>query len=299
MRRTLTTLLLVLLGLVAPLGAQRPLVGTTLTLTDTSADALHVGCAIGSSSCTGGVKAGTLAVASNATVGGTLGVTGATTLTSTLGVGGVATLASAAITSGATIGGTLGVTGAITGSSTITALSSLVSSISSGGAVELIQSGATTDEKNTYLRLVSSSARLTFCNDASSSCNDALTVTRSGATPILSTWSTAMAYTGVITPAALAAGNNNNYAPTGFAAAYRLRLTSGAASVLTGIAGGTDGREIVICTTNSTSIGLSNEDGNSTAANRIVVNAASSVFPCARLIYDGPLARWLVQGDLK
>lgn len=46
-----------------------PLVGTTLTTTSTSADSVHVGCAVGSSTCTGGIKAGPIDVSSVVSAG--------------------------------------------------------------------------------------------------------------------------------------------------------------------------------------------------------------------------------------
>lgn len=56
--------------------AQRPGAFSTLTLTDTTADSLHVGCAVGSSTCTGGIKSGphtvTTLTASGTIVGGDL-----------------------------------------------------------------------------------------------------------------------------------------------------------------------------------------------------------------------------------
>jgi hypothetical protein len=73
--------IVLLLALSASAQAQnRPLVGSTVQTTDTSANSLLVGCSVGSVSCTGGIKAGP------ATLGSTLAVTGATTLTSTLTV---------------------------------------------------------------------------------------------------------------------------------------------------------------------------------------------------------------------
>lgn len=53
------TLLVGFLLIATPVFAQnKPGKFTTLTTTDTSADSVHVGCAVGSSTCTGGIKAG-------------------------------------------------------------------------------------------------------------------------------------------------------------------------------------------------------------------------------------------------
>lgn len=73
-------------GFGVPAFAQnRPLTGSTLTLTDTTVDSLHVGCAVGSSACTGGIKAGVATIATlttttfstaTLTASGTASVTG-------------------------------------------------------------------------------------------------------------------------------------------------------------------------------------------------------------------------------
>lgn len=79
-----------LVGLVAWLGvalhaqgASRPYAVSTLTTTDTSADSLHVGCAVGSSSCTGGIKAGPMTLgglltANSANFSGAVSITATT-----------------------------------------------------------------------------------------------------------------------------------------------------------------------------------------------------------------------------
>lgn len=58
-----TSILLLCLLLAAPVAAQeRPIAGTTVQTTDTSANSLLVGCAVGSTTCTGGIKAGALVI---------------------------------------------------------------------------------------------------------------------------------------------------------------------------------------------------------------------------------------------
>lgn len=80
-------ILLVCLLWAAPAIAQvRPGAFTTLTTTDTSADSAHIGCAVGSSTCTGGIKAGPFS-------GSAVTVTGALT-GATLVVGGGTSIAS-------------------------------------------------------------------------------------------------------------------------------------------------------------------------------------------------------------
>lgn len=57
--------------------AQRPAPGafTVVTITNTTTDALHVGCAVGSAACTGGIKAGTVAASTIAIGTGGAGLT--------------------------------------------------------------------------------------------------------------------------------------------------------------------------------------------------------------------------------
>lgn len=61
----LTLITLVVACASVPISAQRPIAATTLTTTSTSADSIHVGCAVGAagSTCTGGIKAGTATIA--------------------------------------------------------------------------------------------------------------------------------------------------------------------------------------------------------------------------------------------
>jgi hypothetical protein len=99
-----------------------------------------------------------------------------------------------------------------------------------------------------------------------------------------------------ISPSALSTGNNNNYAPTGFATSYLIRLDGGAGSpVITGLAGGEAGRLIVLCRVTGSSISITAEDGNSTAANRFTVAKTLSAVAdgdCMQFIYDGTSSRW-------
>lgn len=76
-------LLMCLLWAAPAFGQARPGNFTTINALDTSADALHVGCAVTSSTCTGGIKGGTIAL-----VGATSTITNASaTLNVTTGAG--------------------------------------------------------------------------------------------------------------------------------------------------------------------------------------------------------------------
>ena len=139
MKRAVLIVLFLLLA--APAWAQiRPGAFTVVTTTDTSANSLLVGCTVGSTTCTGGIKAGpvassTLTTTGAATVGnaltvsaggasitGTVGITGDTTVIGGLGVTGSLTVVSgASVGTSLSVGTTLTVTGVITGSSQINA----------------------------------------------------------------------------------------------------------------------------------------------------------------------------------
>ncbi len=102
---------------------------------------------------------------------------------------------------------------------------------------------------------------------------------------------------GTSTPAALGAGNNNNYAPG--TTSNSLRLDPNAAgSTITGITGGAAGRVLEIFNIDTAaSITLTHDDtGNSTAANCFLLpNALPVVIPpfsAVRIWYDTTSSRW-------
>jgi len=112
----------------------------------------------------------------------------------------------------------------------------------------------------------------------------------------------AFAQSGVISPAQITA-NQNDYDPAGLSTASILLLTSDASGrTITGIAGGSDGRVLILINANSTGgtvyIALSPEDtGSTTAANRIA-GAYGTVdlflYPgqALTLVYDSSISRW-------
>lgn len=104
----------------------------------------------------------------------------------------------------------------------------------------------------------------------------------------------AIKLSGDISPSQITA-NQDNYAPTGFATAAVLRINSDASGrTITGIAGGADGRVIVILNVGSFPIVFSNESASSSAANRmalgsnVIVPAGSAL----TLLYDSTSSRW-------
>lgn len=121
-----------------------------------------------------------------------------------------------------------------------------------------------------------------------SGADDFILVAPAGATQFL---------TGVISPSALSAGNNNDYAPTGFSTCNVVRLTPNASgSAITGLAGGVAGRVVNLVNLGSALITLEVESASSTAANRFAIPAQTPISAGngQRLWYDGTSSRWRV-----
>lgn len=107
----------------------------------------------------------------------------------------------------------------------------------------------------------------------------------------------AFGLSGINTPAQIAA-NTNDYAPTDFATGFFFRIASDAARDLTGLAGGAQGRVVVLSNQGAFTITIQHDSASSLAANRIRCPGAAafslttmmSVF----LYYDSTAARWQV-----
>jgi hypothetical protein len=108
----------------------------------------------------------------------------------------------------------------------------------------------------------------------------------------------AVAFTGMFglaqaTGPTIANGNNNNITISGVV--NGLTAPSGNGDI-TGIAGGYEGRVLflLVYSTLGGAVRLSNEDANSTAANRITIMAGGSAaaFNFAILVYNGATSRW-------
>lgn len=99
--------------------------------------------------------------------------------------------------------------------------------------------------------------------------------------------------TGDISPTQIVA-NTNDYAPTGFSTATTLRLNTDASRNITGLAGGTGGRVIVIHNVGSFNIVLTNQDAASTAANRFLFggDVTLAADTSITLRYDTTSSRW-------
>ena len=103
--------------------------------------------------------------------------------------------------------------------------------------------------------------------------------------------------TGVISPAALGAADNPDYAPAGFSTTRVLRLTSGGpASTLSGIAGGAAGRTVLLTNVAANVITILAESALSAAGNRLtaaaVLAASGAAGSSVSLWYDATSSRW-------
>lgn len=108
-----------------------------------------------------------------------------------------------------------------------------------------------------------------------------------------------IAFSGDISPAQITA-DQNDYSPTGLSTASTLRLTSDAVRVITGLAGGADGRILIIHNIGSFDLALADEDTNSTAANRFTLSRANEfLVPDSAIIlqYDSTSSRWRAIGQ--
>jgi hypothetical protein len=107
----------------------------------------------------------------------------------------------------------------------------------------------------------------------------------------------ALALAGVIAPPQLTA-SQNDYNPTGLSAATVLRLSTNASRTITGIAGGVDGRLLVLRNVGAFDILLADAGASSTAANRFALGATMALRAGLACVvqYDGALSRWVCLG---
>ncbi len=100
---------------------------------------------------------------------------------------------------------------------------------------------------------------------------------------------------GSISPAQITA-TTDNYNPTGLSTASVLRLTTDASRNITGLAGGADGRVLIIHNVGSFNLVLMDEGGTSTAANRFALSANQTIPPdnSVAIQYDNTTLRWRV-----
>ena len=116
--------------------------------------------------------------------------------------------------------------------------------------------------------------------------------------PTVKQSSTEFALTSTLSPASFST-SQNNYNPAGLSTATVLRLTATASTTITGLAGGTSGRIILVLNVGSFQIKLLKESGSSTAANRFTGVSDITMLPggCAILAYDATSSRWRLAAD--
>lgn len=98
---------------------------------------------------------------------------------------------------------------------------------------------------------------------------------------------------GVLSPSQIT-GNQNDYAPTGYATAAQFRLSTDASRDVTGLVGGQAARVVTIHNVGSFDLVLKDESGSSTAANRFALGADLTLKPdhAISLQYDSTSSRW-------
>lgn len=113
---------------------------------------------------------------------------------------------------------------------------------------------------------------------------DAITVNQAGS---------AFLFAGIVTPSAISA-DQNNYNPTNLSTANTLRLSSDATRNITGLAGGSAGRLLLLHNKGAFNIVLKDENGSSITTNRFALTGDHTLIPDACLIlqYDGTDNRW-------
>lgn len=108
-----------------------------------------------------------------------------------------------------------------------------------------------------------------------------------------------LAWTNDISPPQITA-DQNDYNPTGLATAVVLRLNTDALGRnITGLAGGSDGRVLIIANVGSFSFTLKDDSTSSAAANRFAINGdfKIQVDTFCLLVYDSTSSRWRIMSQ--
>lgn len=118
--------------------------------------------------------------------------------------------------------------------------------------------------------------------------------------PTVAKSSVAFAMTGAITPTTIGA-DQNDYNPANLSTANTLRLSASTPGFnITGLAGGSSGRVLILHNVSTFPITLSDEGAGSTAANRFSLQDSTDLTinpdDCCTLHYDATATRWRVIG---
>lgn len=124
-----------------------------------------------------------------------------------------------------------------------------------------------------------------------------VTVSSSGTVMTVDSASSAFAMTADISPAQITS-NQNDYSPTGLATASTLRLDADNARTITGLAGGSDGRILILTNIGSFPITLAHASTSSSAGNRFLLPQALDhvlgTNVSLTVQYDATSSRWRV-----
>lgn len=112
------------------------------------------------------------------------------------------------------------------------------------------------------------------------------------------TFSVPISLTGVISPSTLAAGNTNDYAPSGYQTSNVWRVTpdAGGTSTITGVVVSVPGRLITIHNIGAVNLSFAHDSASSSANNRFFLPASATLViganGCATFWWDSTSTRW-------
>lgn len=114
-----------------------------------------------------------------------------------------------------------------------------------------------------------------------------------GSTYVVNAAATTFSLPGSITPTQITS-NQNNYNPTGLATVSTINVSSDASRNVTGLAGGADGRIVIVYNNGTEDIVLVNESASSTAGNRFSLSQDITLEGkhCCILRYNSASSRW-------
>jgi hypothetical protein len=312
MRRHLLSLLVAFSLSAHALQAQpRPMAATTLTTTDTTANSMLVGCAVGSTTCTGGVKAGAGAFGGAVTVGTTLTVSGTATFTQATTTVGLSAILPALIydETDASTNERRWLLGADADQFVIQLQNTAATLAENVMTVDRTAHNANWVRWSAPLQLPNGAVgtpALSFTSDADTGLyrigSDNLGVATAGT--LRSQWTS----TGAFDHAAAllltgtqaftsSSGVNNDVTLNATTTRLDITTSGGATNEIAGLTGGTDGRVVLICMAGGgVNLDVIDEGAGSTAANRFSSFDASTNVrfnTCLEFTYlGGSVARW-------
>jgi hypothetical protein len=310
MWRLLTTLFVLLTCPLALDAQPRPGAFSTLTVTVAGPNTLNVGCAVGSTTCTGGIDAGSIVLSSTGaasidTEGGITAGSGNVGIINTAGKIPAISSTYFADLSGANITGLsetqisdgsilarVGSTETITGAWTVTNSDFRLSAASVN--FRITETDQAADTKQWLIRSAASVFELLAVNDAESAGTAALSITRSTTTPQRLSLNVGLTAPNVV---AATINSTDDWNPAGLSTAFVLDITpNGAAIALTGIQAGQNGDLKYLCNRAAVGSGhtitISGGVTASSPANRFETGVALNPEACVPIRYNGTTSRW-------